>query len=154
MPSIFSRYIPVSAVVTEIDRIRTDEKILLCCEDRSVKELFVKKYGARAIYSSYDLFNGTDDQRAIIDIMMLSRAKILIAPFISYFSRCAAEVGDCEYIRLKRDFPQIAEELLEIANAIDGERQSGVKALIYRTAAELASDESIRAAVHTKRQVV
>jgi hypothetical protein len=154
MPSIFSRYIPVSTVVAEIDRIRTDEKILLCCEDRSVKELFVKKYGAHAIYSSHDLFNGTDDQRAIIDLMMLSRAKILIAPFISNFARCAAGVGDCEYIRLKGEFSQVAEELSEIANAIDGERQSGVKALIDRTAAELASDESIRAAVHTKRQVI
>jgi hypothetical protein len=137
MALIFRRYSPIQTVVDVLGRMRNDEKILLCCEDRNVRELLLKKYGADIIYLSNDLFKGADDQRAIIDMMLLSRSKILIAPFSSYFSRCAAEIGSCKYVRLEMDLPLIAEELSEIVDTINSERELSVKALIRTTAAEL-----------------
>jgi hypothetical protein len=144
MVQIFQRYTAIDTVISAIDRIRNGEKILLACEDRKVKALLVRKYGADAVYSTYDLFSGAGGQRAIVDIILLSKAKILIGPFISYFSKCAGEVGDCRYIPLELDLPPLVEELLEIANLAHDERQSSVKALICKTAAELASDELMR----------
>ncbi|QGM44721.1 hypothetical protein [Methylocystis heyeri] len=145
MVLIFQRFTAMRSVMDAIDKVRVNENILVCSDDSEVVEVLSRKFGVDSVYSSYETNDLTDDQRSAIDIMLLSRAKILISPYISYFSKCAAEVGECKHIPIQLDLPSAVHELIEIADKIPDGRALHVKALVYRTAAGLSSDDEQRA---------
>jgi hypothetical protein len=145
MAMIFQRFTALKTIIEAIDEIRTDETLVVCSDDSRVAETLSRRYGADSVYSSYAATELTDDQRSVVDIMLLSRAKILLSPQMSFFSKCAAEVGDCKHLPFQPDLAAAVEELLEIADRITDARAAQVKALIYTSAAELSSDQAMRA---------
>jgi hypothetical protein len=143
MAVIFHRYTATKTFLSEVDKARHGEKIIICSEDQGVKKRFAEKYGDENVYLSCDSFSGSENQKAFIDLMLLSKSKILIAPVLSYFSKCAAAVGHCQYKPVPWDLPSLVEELAEIVDTNGARNRQEVKALIYASAAKM-SDSALR----------
>ena len=125
--------------------------MFICTEDKEVKRSFIQKYGVQNYYSSLDLFNGTENQRAFIDLMILSQSKILVAPYMSFFSICATAVGRCEYKSVGFDPVCLVEELLGLLEPKDYDRNRSVSSIVYATAAKMMADP---ADANTREQFV
>jgi hypothetical protein len=139
MNMIFARYVPLQDLFEEIDEIREKEKILVCSEEHDVVKAFEVRYGSANVCSSWEVASGgTEHQRAIIDLILLSRCKLLVAPFGSTFSGCAATVGTCKAHRVVADLHLQVEDLLEIVQTgcdQSPDRLNTVSAIICATAA-------------------
>ena len=140
MIQIFQRYAALATILRVIGSFRSDEKIFICTEDKGMKQSFIQKYGAQNCYSSLELFSGTENQRAFVDLMILSQSKILVAPYMSFFSICAAAVGRCEYKSVGLDPVSLVEELLGLLAPQDSDRNRSVSSIVYATAARMMLD--------------
>lgn len=137
---VFHRYTALKTIMGEIDKLRNDERMVICSDDSIIVEAFAKKYGRDKVYSSREGTYLTEDQISAVDIILLSRSKMLLSPLLSFFSKCAAEVGECKYNPIQFDLSATVGELVQIADTRDKD-VSRVKELIYTTAASLATDE-------------
>jgi hypothetical protein len=141
---IFIRYAALKSIVKQIEEVRTDEKILLCSDDEGMAARLKGEYGEANVCSSHDVDRLTENQRSVVDIVLLSKSKILVSPYLSLFSKCAAEVGECEHVAMPLDLSATVEELTAIADRrVDG-RAAQAKALIYAGAATITNDEAMR----------
>jgi hypothetical protein len=134
--AIFQRYTGIQQYFQHIDKLRQQESILICSQDRGVKQFFAGKYGYENIYLSSEWGSGTENQQAFIDLILLSRAKILVSPVMSFYSRCAAAVGTCQYRSVSWDVASLVEELIEIVKMVhDDSKRRSINAIIYANAA-------------------
>ena len=60
----------------------------------------------------------------------MSRAKYVVAPQLSFFSKCAETVGDCIRVPLPSATPATLAELAAILDGCDADRRRAVMALI------------------------
>lgn len=110
--------------------------ILICGEERGSEKQFARRYGQENVVASWELFDGTPNQQAFADLILLSRAKILIAPVLSFYSRCAASVGTCTFRAVPLDISNLVEELVALAGG-DDQRRKNVAAMIFAQAAKM-----------------
>jgi len=142
MMQIFQRYAALRTFFDEIDRVRTNENIFICSEDEGADVPFKRRYGAENVRSSSDFYCGTPNQKAFVDLILLSRSKILIAPHLSYFSTCAATVGNVQLRSVALDLQNLIEELLQQVVATNSDRYKDVAAVIYCVAANISRDSN------------
>jgi hypothetical protein len=142
MTGIFIRYASLELIMKQIDEVRSGEKLLVCSDDDRMVKRFKDEYGEADVCSSHDEERLTEDQKAVVDIVLLSRSKILVSPYLSLFSRCAAEVGSCGHVATPIDLGSAVEELIAIADRRADGCGEQVKACIYATAARLATDQA------------
>jgi hypothetical protein len=145
MTGIFIRYASLETVMKQIDEVRSGEKLLVCSDDDRIAERFKGEYGEANVCSSHDVERLTEGQQSVADIMLLSRSKILVSPFLSIFSRCAAEVGTCRHVAMPIDLGPAVDELIAIADRRTDGCGAQVKARIYATAAGLATEQAMSA---------
>ena len=111
MAQIVQRFAPLSSYAAAIDGLPGEPgPILVCGQDRATAEYFRARYPGRAVLSSLDEAM-SETQRAFFDLLLLSRARTVIAPALSYFSSSAAAVGGGSLVALPHDAARAIPEL-------------------------------------------
>jgi hypothetical protein len=134
MVMIFQRFVSMKEIIASIGRLRRDEPIIVCSDVTGMDDSLISAFGRENLHSSREIFAGTENQQAIVDIMLLSNSSYLFAPPMSFFSICAETVGVCRRFPLGADLAATVDELVAIAGSIKGERRLEVIALIRETA--------------------
>ncbi|NEU13550.1 hypothetical protein G3T14_15620 [Methylobacterium sp. BTF04] len=136
MMQILQRYTPINAFFRQIDTSGATGGILVCTEDEGVIRRFCDRYGKARIASSMAL-DLTENQRAATDLLLLSRAKRIVAPVVSYFSTCAAAVSEAELTNTTWHLEASIDEITSLIDRTDPERVRKVSAIMNAAACRL-----------------
>lgn len=129
MIQIIQRYTPLQAYFQAVDQQKSS-LIVVCTEDFSIVEKFCQRYGRQRVISSLDL-NLNENQRAVTDILLLSKSERIIAPVISYFSQCAASIGNTVLSKMTWNLEETSDEIEGILNEIGGEHTKQIASIMY-----------------------
>lgn len=136
MVQILQRYTPLSAFFRQIDTSILSGDILVCTEDEDVVHRFSDRYGTARVASSVGL-NLTYNQRAATDLLLLSKARQIFAPAVSFFSHCAAAVSGARLTNTALDLEASIEEILTFVDRNDTLRLRQISAVAYAAANRL-----------------
>lgn len=143
MTQILQRYTPLQAYFEAIDAAGPDAGgIVVCTEDDGVVERFVARYGPDRVASCAGM-TLTDNQRAAVDLILLSRSRRIIAPVLSFFSQCAAEIGGTVLQNTAWHLRETTGEIDAILAASTAERVGAVRAILYRAAHRLSAQNEL-----------
>lgn len=129
---IFQRYIPYQTIARILgSQFKHSNYILVCTDSPEAADELQKFLPNHKVIQSTIAEAKNPNQRAIIDLILLSRSSCLISPFKSYFSTCAATVGRCKMINAGLDIPSLVDELTALLETSDATHVSSRKSLIY-----------------------
>ena len=89
MMAILQRYTPLSAYFEQIGTLGSRESVVVCTESSQILEAFNKRYGPDSVISCSDM-GLTENQKAAVDLVLLSKSARIVAPTLSFFSHCAS----------------------------------------------------------------
>lgn len=129
---IFQRYIPVKTIVNILSKDFPDlNSCIICSESHEVVHQLEQLAPGLSFVQTTAAFAQNCNQRALLDLLILSKAACIVSPFKSYFSTCAETVGDCKLINSGLDIPNLVEELSTALDALDLPDQKTRKAIVY-----------------------
>jgi len=151
MIQILQRYTPLRAFFRQIDTSPLSGDILVCTEDADVVQRFADRYGRARVASSIGL-DLTENQRAATDLLLLSKARQIFAPSVSFFSHCAATVSGARLTNTGWDLAASLDEILGFIDRSDATRVRQVSAIAYAAASRLvaAQDPSLAGQFRTQ----
>lgn len=138
MVQVLQRYTPLAAFFRQIDASRQLGDILVCTEDADVVQRFADRYGRARVASSIGL-DLTENQRAATDLLLLSKARQIFAPSVSFFSHCAATVSGARLTNTGWDLAASLEEILGFIDRSDATRVRQVSGIAYAAASRLVA---------------
>ncbi|MGU3359093.1 hypothetical protein ACLBWX_02035 [Methylobacterium sp. M6A4_1b] len=144
MTQILQRYTPLSAFFRQIDTSMQGGDILVCTEDEEVVRRFSDRYGRARVASSVGL-DLTENQRAATVLLLLSKARQIFAPAVTYFSHCAAAVSGASLTNTAWELGASIDEILAFVDRGDATRVRQISAIAYAAASRLvaAQDPSL-----------
>lgn len=131
MIQILQRFMPLSAYFHAVDRHRGG--IVVCTEDRGVVARFAERYGPERIVACADM-PLSENQRAAMDLLLLSRSQRIIAPAVSFFSQCAASIGNTPLLNTSWRLDETTDEVRQLLEDARSERTRPVLAILYAAA--------------------
>lgn len=129
---IFQRYLPFGTVEETVRRDFADAPgLLVCSEDLTLTKRINEAFPDKTVVSAMNVFPVGSNKAALLDIMLLTRSRVIIAPFVSYFSLCASKVS-----LTKRHPPRLDIEIMlpELIGALDRVAPPDIdarKAIVY-----------------------
>lgn len=138
MVQVLQRYTPLAAFFRQIDASIQLGDILVCTEDADVVQRFGDRYGRARVASSIGL-DLTENQRAATDLLLLSKARQIFAPSVSFFSHCAAAVSGARLTNTGWDLAASLDEILALVDRCDATRLRQVSAIAYAAASRLVA---------------
>lgn len=151
MVQILQRYTPLSAFFRQIDTSILSGDILVCTEDEEVVRRFGDRYGRARVASSVGL-SLTENQRAATDLLLLSKARQIFAPAVSYFSHCAAAVSGARLVNTAWELEASVAEILAFVDRGDAERLRQISAIAYAAASRLVAGQDPSLALRFRAQ--
>lgn len=132
MIQILQRFMPLRAYFHAVDQHRSGS-IIVCTEDQSVVAQFRGRYGTERIVSCSDL-PLSENQRAAMDLLLLSRSQRIIAPVVSFFSQCAASIGNVRLENTAWHLEETTDEIRQLLEETGCDRTKPVIAIMYSAA--------------------
>ncbi|POR42499.1 hypothetical protein [Methylobacterium sp. V23] len=151
MVQVLQRYTPLAAFFQQIDASRQLGDILVCTEDADVVRRFADRYGRARVASSIGL-DLTENQRAATDLLLLSKARQIFAPAVSFFSHCAAAVSGARLVNTAWELEASVAEILAFVDRSDAKRVRQISAIAYAAASRLASGQDPDLALRFRAQ--
>ena len=132
---LFQRYLPIEQAAFMV-RCYLDEPlpIVVVSEDVTVARRVALLLPESKISQSSGLFPQDSNKQALLDLMLIADAEILFSPSTSFFSECAAKVGNGINVRASIEINLLVEEIF---SHLDGSPESEVgmrKAALLDTA--------------------
>lgn len=151
MIQILQRYTSLKAFFRQIDTSSFSGDILVCTEDEDVVRRFGDRYGRARVASSVGL-DLTENQRAATDLLLLSKARQIFAPAVSFFSHCAAAVSGARLTNMAWDLEASIEEILTFVDRSDTARLRQVSSIAYAAASRLVAGQDPDLALRFRAQ--
>ncbi|MCJ2037092.1 hypothetical protein [Methylobacterium sp. J-068] len=144
MTQILQRYTPLQAYFDAVDRHRRGG-IVVCTEDDGVVERFQHRYGAHRIAScsARDL---SENQRAAVDLILLSKSRRIVAPVLSFFSQCAAAIGNTRIRNTAWHLKDTTTEITALVRRAESARSEQVLAVMYAAAYRISEQNDLNLA--------
>ena len=128
---IFQRYIPTATVINLLEgKFSRYESIVICSEDNSPLRNLANMLPHKNFFSSFGLFKPDSNQQALFDLLVLANAAVLISPYKSFYSECAALVGKCARYNAGLDVPNLTRELCDLINCSDVSNADRLRSLV------------------------
>ena len=129
---IFQRYIPLNTVATVLRKDFSDfSQCIVCSESDSAAADLQELLPEVNFVHSNVAYAKNCNQRALLDLMILAGSSHLISPFKSYFSECAATIGNCTPVNVGLDIPSLIDELITLLNEDNVLDLNSRKSIIY-----------------------
>jgi hypothetical protein len=132
---VFQRYIPFQTVVDSITSKFSDRRsVLVCSEDPSIAARLQEALPGRQVITSVGAFQLGSSKAALLDQMLLSESRDIVAPFKSLFSECASTVGPQVNIHtVNLDVWNLVPELIDQLDKVQPPDIDSRKAVVYGT---------------------
>lgn len=148
MIQILQRLTPLQAYFNAVDQHRTGG-IIVCTEDRAVVDQFARRYGPERIIACVE-GDLTENQRAAMDLLLLSKSRRIIAPVVSFFSQCAAAIGSTPLQNTAWRLEETTDEIKAMLEVAQSPRARDVTAIMYAAAYMIALRNDLDSTHHFK----
>lgn len=129
---IFQRFVPLKTVVRAVSEHFADARsLIVCSEDATMRRNLQGYFPDSRVLSANGYFSAGGNKSALLDLLILSRAKHLISPFKSYFSECASILGQCNLHNAGLDIPSLMDEITIMIDKVQPPDANIRKAIFY-----------------------
>jgi hypothetical protein len=129
---IFQRYIPLKTVAAVLRKDFSDfSQCIVCSESDSAAADLQELLPEVNVLNSNVAYAKNCNQRALLDLMILAGSSHLVSPFKSYFSECAATIGNCSPLNVGLDIPSLIDELITVLDGDNVLDLKSRKSIIY-----------------------